>query len=338
MKIVVYGPNKRTGVLRGSDIVDISGAYAKYLHEKENEAEAYIVADALAPSDLGRLIEGGQRALDNVDTALDHLSGGGDGLRGEQLVFSADDVKHHAPRANNGRVACAGGNFAQHAEAMAKRRVERGEASPFTEGSARDYVRNRGFWGFWKVDRESGGHDSDVIYPARCTRLDYEGEVAVVFGKQGKDIKAADMNDYIWGVTLLSDWSIRMSPEGGPMKFAMQKNFDTSCCIGPCIVVGEVDALNVDIETLVNGDQRQKYNSGDMAFSYGEYMEYLSRDFTFYPGDILSGGTGAGTAADSSQTMDDGMPAPERFLKPGDVVEVKAPAIGTLRNRIIEGV
>jgi 2-keto-4-pentenoate hydratase/2-oxohepta-3-ene-1,7-dioic acid hydratase in catechol pathway len=67
-------------------------------------------------------------------------------------------------------------------------------------------------------------------------------------------------------------------------------------------------------------------------------MEYLSRDFTFYPGDILSGGTGAGTAADSSQTMDDGMPAPERFLKPGDVVEVKAPAIGTLRNRIIEGV
>ena len=336
MKIVVYGPNKRTGVLRGSDIVDISGAYAKYLREKEGNASAYVVADALAPSDLGRLIEGGQRALDNIDTALDHVSGGGKGLSGEQLVFSADDVKLHAPRANNARVACAGGNFAQHAEAMAKRRVERGEDSPFTEGSARDYVRNRGFWGFWKVDRESGGHESDVIYPARATRLDYEGEVAVVFGKQGKNIKAADMNDYIWGVTLLSDWSIRMSPEGGPMKFAMQKNFDTSCCIGPCIVVGEVDALNVDIETLVNGDQRQKYNSGDMAFSYGEFMEYLSRDFTFYPGDILSGGTGAGTAADSSPTLDDGMPAPERFLKPGDVVEVIAPAIGTLRNRIVE--
>ena len=97
-----------------------------------------------------------------------------------------------------------------------------------------------------------------------------------------------------------------------------------------------MDALDVDIETLVNGDQRQKFNSGDMAFSYGEYMEYLSRDFTFYPGDILSGGTGAGTAADSSPTQDDGMPAPERFLKPGDVVEVKSPAIGMLRNRIVE--
>ena len=162
MKIVVFGPNKRTGVLRGQEISDISGSYAKYLHEKEGRANAYLIADALAPSDLGRLIEGGQQALDNIDTALDHLvSGDPTGLRGEPLVFKAGDVKLHAPRASNARVACAGGNFAQHAEAMAQRRVERGEASPFTEGSAREYVRNRGFWGFWKVDRESGGQHAD---------------------------------------------------------------------------------------------------------------------------------------------------------------------------------
>ena len=58
MKIVVYGPNKRTGVLRSNDIVDISGAYAKYLREKEGNANAYVVADALAPSDLGRQYRG----------------------------------------------------------------------------------------------------------------------------------------------------------------------------------------------------------------------------------------------------------------------------------------
>ena len=337
MKIVVFGPNKRTGVLQNDDIIDIAGAYAKYLREKEDNANAYVFADAVAPSDLGRFIDGGQQALDNTEVALEHLANiGGEGIQGEQLVFKSDSVKLHAPRAAGARVACAGGNFAEHAEAMAQRRVERGEASPFTEGSAREYVSNRGFWGFWKVDRESGGHASDVIYPARCSRLDYEGEVAVIFGKQGKNIKADQMNDYIWGVTLMSDWSIRMSPEGGPMKFAMQKNFDTSCTIGPCIAVGEVDALEVDIETLVNGEVRQQYNSGDMAFTYGEFMEYLSRDFTFYPGDILSGGTGAGTAADSSVTMENGMPSPDRFLKPGDVVEVSSPSIGTLRNRIIE--
>ena len=93
---------------------------------------------------------------------------------------------------------------------------------------------------------------------------------------------------------------------------------------------------DVAIETVVNGEIRQKFNSGDMAFSYGEYLEYLSRDFTFYPGDMLSGGTGAGTAADSSATGADGRPLPERFLKPGDVVEIRSPRIGTLRTRVAE--
>jgi 2-keto-4-pentenoate hydratase/2-oxohepta-3-ene-1,7-dioic acid hydratase in catechol pathway len=246
------------------------------------------------------------------------------------------DVALHAPRAAGARVACAGGNFAQHAVAMMQRRAERGEASPI-KGDPRDYVRERGFWGFWKVDRESLGQDGRLPYPARATRLDYEGEVAIVLGKEGKNIKAGTIDDYIWGVTLLGDWSIRMSPEGGPLVFGMQKNFDNSCSIGPCIVVGEVDALKVDLETLVNGEVRQKFQSGEMAFSYGEYAEYLSRDFTFYPGDIISGGTGAGTAADSSETGADGKPVPDRFLKPGDLVEIKSPQIGTLRTHVTEG-
>lgn len=339
MKIVVYGPSKRTGILRDGEVIDIAGAYAKYLHERDGERNAAAVADALAPSELGRLIEGGRRALDNANTALDYLYGGVDdrnGIRGEVLVHKAGDVTLHAPRPAGARVACAGGNFPEHSIAMAQRRVERGEANPI-QGDAKDYVRNRGFWGFWKVDRESLGQDGRVPYPARCTRLDYEGEVAVVFGKEGKNIPAGDFNDYVWGVTLLGDWSIRMSPEHGPMVFAMQKNFDNSCSIGPCIVVDELDPLNVAIETLVNGETRQKYNSGDMAFSYGECAEYLSRDFTFYPGDMLSGGTGAGTAADSSQTGDDGKPLPDRFLKPGDQVDITSPSIGTLRTTIVEG-
>lgn len=335
MKIVVFGPHRRTGVLREGEIVDIAGACAKYFNEREGEGNP-AVADALAPPDLGRFIEGGQRALDHAATALDYLYGkAGDrtGPRGETLIFGADEVVLHAPRAAGARVACAGGNFAEHAIAMAQRRAERGEASPI-EGDATSYVRKRGFWGFWKVDRESLGQDGRLPYPARATHLDYEGEVAIVLGRQGKNIRPADINDYVWGVTLLGDWSIRMSPEGGPLNFGMQKNFDNSCSIGPCIAVGEVDAMAVDLETRVNGETRQRFRSGDMAFSYGEYLEYLSRDFTFYPGDMLSGGTGAGTAADSSATGEDGRPLPDRFLKPGDLVEVTAPQIGTLRTHI----
>jgi len=307
MKIVVYGPDKRTGVLQGDSIVDIGKATG-------NEVL----------SDLGALIEGGKAALDAVSAAAENPG---------DAAIPADGVQLHAPRARGARVACAGGNFAQHAIAMAQRRAERGEQNPI-QGDATEYVRGRGFWGFWKVDRESLGDDGTVSYPARCTHLDYEGEVAVVLGKQGKNIKAGEIGDYVWGVTLLGDWSIRMSPEGGPMKFAMQKNFDNSCSIGPCIVVNEVDPLEVDLKTLVNGDVRQEFRSGEMAFAYGEYLEYLSKDFTFYPGDIVSGGTGAGTAADSSETGDDGKPVQDRFLKVGDTVEIVSPQVGTLTTHI----
>ena len=319
MKIVVYGPEKRTGVLAKGQIIDIAGAM-----EKQDKGNAARLAN------LDTLIEGGRSILDDVQKAVDNL-----GAAGDDIICAAEGTVLHAPRVTGARVACAGGNFAEHALSMAQRRVERGEENPI-KGDPRDYVRDRGFWGFWKVDRESAGHNANLPYPVRTSYLDYEGEVAVILGKTGKNLKEKNIDDFVWGVTLLGDWSIRMSPEGGPMKFAMQKNFDNSCSIGPCILVGDVDFMGINLETKVNGDVRQKFRSGDMAFSYGEYLEFLSRDFTFYPGDIISGGTGAGTAADSSQTGDNGKPLLDRFLKPGDVVDIVSPQIGTLRTNIIE--
>jgi acylpyruvate hydrolase len=100
-------------------------------------------------------------------------------------------------------------------------------------------------------------------------------------------------------------------------------------------VVGEADPTNADLETLVNGERRQRFNTRDMVFTFGEYLEYLSRDFTLYPGDIISGGTAAGTAADSSELLPDGSSAPERFLKPGDLVEMSSPSIGALCTRVV---
>ncbi|MGH7110237.1 MAG: fumarylacetoacetate hydrolase family protein [Stellaceae bacterium] len=205
------------------------------------------------------------------------------------------------------------------------------------EGDAAQQIRKAGFWGFWKLARELLGPDGELVYPARCDRLDYEGEIAIVLGKRGADLRASQLREYVWGVTMLADWSIRAPREtpGGPFNFAFLKNFDTSCSLGPCIAVGEADPQNVDLETLVNGERRQRFNTCDMVFSFGEYLEYLSRDFTLHPGDIISGGTAAGTAADSSDVRADGTPAPERFLKPGDHVEMNSPPIGSLSTRVI---
>jgi 2-keto-4-pentenoate hydratase/2-oxohepta-3-ene-1,7-dioic acid hydratase in catechol pathway len=335
MKIVVFGPDKRTGALHDGNVVDLAYAAAKYLVEREDEPNPLGMAEAVVPSDLGRLIEGGPRSLEHARKALDYLFGQAQdkfGPRGEKLVYSAAEVGLHAPRPNNARIACAGGNFADHAVAMAVKMRGR----PY-EGDAYQEIRKAGFWGFWKLGRELLGPDGELDYPERCNRLDYEGEIAIVLGRRGADLKPSQLMDYVWGVTMLGDWSIR-APQGrggGVFNFAFAKNFDTSCSLGPCIAVGEADPTNVDMETLVNGERRQRFNTRDMVFTFGEYLEYLSRDFTLYPGDIISGGTAAGTAADSSELLPDGSSAPERFLKPGDIVEMNSPAIGSLRTRVV---
>jgi 2-keto-4-pentenoate hydratase/2-oxohepta-3-ene-1,7-dioic acid hydratase in catechol pathway len=334
MKIVVFGPRRRTGALAGGDVVDLSLAYANYLREKTNEPDPHGMAEIVVPSDLTRLIEGGQRALDAAQTALDYVFGQVEDRfgPGERLTSPVAEARLHAPRPNQARIACAGGNFADHATAMA----EKMRGRPYT-GDARQEIRNAGFWGFWKLGRDIVGPDGELVYPERCNRLDYEGEIAVVLGRRGADLKAAQLADYVWGVTILADWSIRAPREapGGPLNFSFPKNFDTSCSLGPCIAVGKCDPAQVDLETYVNGERRQAFNTRDMVFTFGEYLEYLSRDFTLYPGDIISGGTAAGTAADSSPLLPDGSSAPERFLKPGDNVEMTSPAIGSLRTRVV---
>jgi acylpyruvate hydrolase len=338
MKIVVFGPERRVGALRGEQIIDLSLAYAKYLKERQDERQPTLLAGVMVPGDLARFIEGGARTLELAEAAVDHLFGDVHdqlGGRGETLLHKTSDVRLHAPRLEGSRIACAGGNFADHLAGMAAMGLLPGAGRMSIDEAARK-IRETGIWGFWKVDRHTAGPGEDVPYPSRADRLDYEGEVAIILNRQVRDVRAADAKDLVWGVTLLGDWSIRSPAEPtGPLKFGMAKNFDQSCSMGPCIVVGELDPANIDVETYVNGERRQQFNTRDMVFSFWEYIEYLSRDLTLYPGDVISGGTAAGTAADSSPRSADGKFAPERFLKAGDIVRITSAAIGTLEARIV---
>jgi len=322
MKIVVYGLGQRVGVLKDNSVIDLSAAYAKYLHEAKSETRAEELAAMLVPSDLARLIESGRRALDDAQKALEHLSNAKDqkAVNGNKLVFAANSVKIHAPRPNGTRMACAGSNFTAHRERMTIR-------------SGRE-IRAPFIWGFWKIS-DPIGPDENMTYPARCDRLDYEGEAAIILSKGGKDLKPNQLKDFVWGVTLFCDWSIRTREPLGPMNFAPGKNFDTSASLGPCIVVDEADCTNIDIETFVNGQRRQSHNTKDMTFSFGQYLEYLSRDLTLKPGDLICSGTGEGTAADASLTNVDGTQPTDLFLKIGDKVEIKSPQIGSLKATIV---
>jgi len=182
------------------------------------------------------------------------------------------------------------------------------------------------------------GDGEQITYPSRSTRLDYEAEVAVVIGKRGKDIQVDEAPAYIWGVTLFNDWTDRdaVRPLKLPLSFNLGKNFDCSTSLGPCICVrGGVTPQDTAVALTVNGEVRQSFRTSEMMFSFAEFIAGLSRDFTLLPGDIIAGGTGAGTAMDSSKYDSNRRSLPDLFLKVGDEVEVSSPLIGVLRNRIV---
>ena len=333
MKFVVYGAEKRLGLLHGDQVCDVAGMTAKYLQETQNERQPLPMAEALTPPDLEAFIEGGERALDYTRRAVEYLFGAAGsraGVGGEKITFDADRMRLHAPKPARGRVAFCGGNFPAHAVAMA---VNRGDDKPIEDPRA--MVRNRGFWGSWKIEREAAGPEGVIKYPNGVTRFDYEGELAIILGKQIKNVRQSEAAKAIWGVTLFADWSARDFPANKMnLNFARVKNFDNCYSLGPCIVVDELDAFNTPVETYVNGERRQSFNTSEMAFDFSEFLEHLSYGLTLYPGDILASGTGAGTAMDSSKLGADGKVLPDLFLKPGDVVEIKSSGIGTLRSTI----
>lgn len=326
MKIVVFGSDRRVGAITGQQVIDLNYACAKRLKEQQGENRPQAMADAIVPADLLGFIEGDARALDEAQTAIAYVNGQGAEVD-PGIVYQLGAVKLLAPRPSPAsRIACAGGNYVAHSAGMITSRT----GGQMTLKEAYDEARASGMWGFWKVGNVVGTQD-DVVYPARTQRLDYEGEAAIVLGKRGRDVTQSKASDMVWGVTLLVDWSTRDGGEQARgMSFNLAKNFDTSTTLGPCIVVGELDPQNVDVSTVVNGQERQHFNTKDMTFSFAEYLEYLSRDFTFLPGDILSGGTGAGTAMESAR-QDGG----QKFLKIGDVVDVSSPQVGAVTNRIV---
>jgi 2-keto-4-pentenoate hydratase/2-oxohepta-3-ene-1,7-dioic acid hydratase in catechol pathway len=329
MKIVVFGADRRVGALQGEKVIDLNRAFADYLREQRGDAGAQDHAARRVPSRLEEFIAGGRATIEDARAAIEYAE-----KNAPEFIHNADELTIHAPWPER-RIACVGGNYAAHLAGMwAGRPGVGGDLAQITR-----LAKEEGQWGFWKNPDQVAGAGDDIPYPKRTRRFDYEGEVAIVIGRRGKDIPADRIDEYVWGVTLFHDWSIRdgaaSGPQGRPISYNLAKNFDGSASMGPCIVVGELDHRNIDVETRVNGEMRQHYNTGEMIWPFGEVLEYLSRDFTFVPGDVIAGGTSAGTAADMSRRQTEAARSPDLFLKVGDVVELSSPQIGRLGNRIV---
>ncbi|MGW0707921.1 fumarylacetoacetate hydrolase family protein [Streptomyces sp. NPDC002643] len=333
MKVAVFGPDRRVGVVLENTVVDINAAYAKYLAETTDTARPVAEAAAAVPARLNAFIEEGARALDGARAALAYLTDNAQddrGVAGEQLRFALDEVRLHAPVEGPSRILCALANFADHMLSAAEN----------SHGEDNEATINRLLAGgpkFFIKDHRSVSASGDPLrYPARTERLDYEAEIAIVIGKAGRDIKRDDFASHVWGFTLFNDWSIRDNVSFGP-DFAYAKNFDSSATVGPWIIVNEgTDLQDIPVECRVNGEVRQSGNTKSMVHTFAALGEHLSRDTTLLPGDLIASGTPKGTAVDSTRQEADGSHADTLFVKPGDVVEVSSALIGTIRNEVVK--
>jgi len=147
-------------------------------------------------------------------------------------------------------------------------------------------------------------------------KVDYEGELAVVIGKEAKNVTEAEAFDFIEGYTVANDVSARdWQFEKGGGQFTRGKTFDTFCPIGPFLLSPEEvpDPHSLTLETRVNGELRQISSTGDMIFSIPQLIAFLSADTTLLPGTVILTGTPGGTGSGQE---------PPSFLKSGDVVLV----------------
>jgi 2-keto-4-pentenoate hydratase/2-oxohepta-3-ene-1,7-dioic acid hydratase in catechol pathway len=180
---------------------------------------------------------------------------------------------------------------------------------------------------FAKAPTSVIGPDEPIVVPAHVTQPDYEGELAVVIGREARDVAHADALSYVAGLTIAHDVSAR-DHQFNTGQFTWSKSFDTFCPLGPEVVsLDEVDlAAGLALETRVNGEVMQSESTSELLFDVPTLIAWISQGLTLAPGDMILTGTpaGVGMARD-----------PQRFLQDGDVVEISISGLGTLRNPVV---
>ena len=183
---------------------------------------------------------------------------------------------------------------------------------------------------FFRTPGSFVGHGQPLIRPPESPQLDYEGEIVIVIGKECHRITADQAADHIIGYTLCNEGTIRDWVRHAKFNVTQGKNFDRSGSIGPWMVTADEIAYGkpLHLTTTVNGEVRQDDTTANLIFDYGALLAYITTFTTLKPGDMIVTGTPTGAGARFD---------PPKWLKPGDVIEVTVPEIGTLRNGVEDG-
>lgn len=251
------------------------------------------------------------RGNDFIEKVIDLLKWTEAQSEKQTYYFPIEDVKLLAPIPNPSKnIFCVGKNYADHAIEM---------------GSADDIPEH--IMVFTKAPTTIIGNNEAIMNHQNVTsELDYEGELAVIIGKEGRSIAKEDAFDHVFGYTIVNDVTAR-DLQALHKQFFIGKSLDTTCPQGPWIVHhSEIENPNhLNIQTLVNGEIRQDSNTENFIFPIDEIISVLSRGMTLEPGDIIATGTPAGVGKGFK---------PPRYLKSGDEIEIRIERIGVLKNKV----
>lgn len=255
------------------------------------------------------------------DTMVELVAGGGEALKRAALLVESGErlpvgeVTLRAPLRPRNNVMCIGKNYRDHAAEFA--------GSGF-DASQKQAVPDHPIVFTKALSSIVGpGDPVDVSSDATGTS-DYEGELAVVIGRGGRGITAADAMDHVFGYTIVNDMTVR-ELQKRHVQFFLGKSAVTYCPMGPALVTAdEVDDVTaLWVRTRVNGEERQAAPVSDLIFDIPTLIEAISASVVLEPGDMIATGTPAGVGIGFT---------PPRYVRPGDVVEVSVDGLGTLVN------
>lgn len=222
---------------------------------------------------------------------------GPDMQRTEELWY-LDEIELLAPVAPS-KIVCVGRNFSEHAKELGN------------EVPAEPLL-------FLKAPSAVVGSGDEIVIPAQSSRVEHEGELAVVIGRGCKNL--ADDDDafqFVFGYTCLNDVTAR-DLQKKDVQFTRAKSFDTFCPVGPFIET-DLDPSDVRVVTRINGEIRQDGRTSQMVFPVEFLIRYISRQMTLVAGDVIATGTPSGVSQ----------------MNPGDLCEVEVEGVGVLSNPIV---
>ena len=231
------------------------------------------------------------------------------------------DVRLLAPLLYPPAIYCAGANYLDHATEMS------------AEGKGVDKATTQPYFFLKSGPHCVIGPGAAVRLPGVSSKVDWEAECAVIIGRRGRNIKAADAMKYVAGYTIMNDLSARdLSRRPDWPRWNIDwfghKNFECAAPMGPWITPAEdiSDIYACQLRLWVNQEKMQDERVAGLIFNIPEMIEYLSRRMTLLPGDVISTGTPSGVGRPRGI-----------FLKPGDRVRIELAGVGVLENPVVQG-